>query len=209
MFPIPGTPRAAVPTVSQVNTPRMLQATGALAASLALAFGLTGCGDDGDSGDDDTQSSADQPTSPSDEGSASPSESDTASAGSLHECAELWNAADLDTVRSFFSAQHRQDSAESGQPDVVVGHYLGKSFVLTSSDGEVTVPDGACVVVDVDGTTVDAEPQYGGYAAALVDGEWSSAVDADHPLATHPLPITDPQLVKLDGGFEDPVLALP
>lgn len=195
-----------------VVAPRMLRATCALACALALALGVTGCGDDdSDSGRDETQSSADQSTaSPSDEGSESPLESDgTAAAGPLHECAELWNAADLDEVRSIFSAQHRQDSAEAGEPDVVVGHYQGERFVLSAYYKEVTVPDGACVVVDVDGTTVSAEPQYGGYAAALVGGEWSSAVAADHPLAEYPLPITDPQLVKLDGGFEDPVLALP
>ena len=211
MFAIPGTRPASVPTVSQVNAPRMLHATGALAAALALATGLTGCGDDGDSGSDETQSSPDQvTTSTSDEGSESPPEDDgTTSAGPLHECAELWNAADLDEVRSAFSAQHRQDSADSGQPDVVVGHYEGEPFVLTAFDQEITVPDGACVVVDVDGTTVDAEPQSGGYAAALVDGVWSSAVDGEHPLAESPLPITDPQLVKLDGGFDDPLLALP
>ncbi|MDZ5621685.1 hypothetical protein [Nocardioides bizhenqiangii] len=193
-----------------MDASRRLRATCALAAALALALGLTGCGDDDDSGGDDPQSSADQPTSPSDEGSGSPSESDsTAAAEPLHECAEQWNAADLDEVRSIFSAQHRQDSAEAGEPDVVVGHYRGEPFVLTGSFNEVTVPDGACVVVDVDGTTVDAEPQFGGYAAALVDGQWSSAVTTDHPLAEHPLPITDPQLVKLDGGFEEPVLAQP
>lgn len=188
---------------------RLLRLVRAVAGALVLALGLIGCGDEGDSGDD-PQSSADQSGPlPTDEGSGSPSESDGTAAEPLHECAELWNAAGFDEVRSFFSLQHRQDSAEVGQPDVVVGHYQGEPFMLTASSREVTVPDGACVVVDVDGSTVDAEPQYAGYAAALVDGEWSSAVTEDHPLAEHPLPIADPQLVKLEGGFEDPVLALP
>lgn len=185
---------------------RLLRLTCAVAGAFVLTLGVTGCGDDGDSGGDSGGDDTRSPTAQS----TPPSESDgTEAAEPLHECAELWNAADLDEVRIFFSAQHRQDSAEAGEPDVVVGHYQGKPFALTSSSGEVTVPDGACVVVDVDGTTVDAEPQYAGYAAALVDGEWSSAATQDHPLAEHPLPITDPQLVKLDGGFEDPVLALP
>ncbi|WP_435771282.1 hypothetical protein [Nocardioides sp. SYSU DS0651] len=193
-----------------MKNPRCLRAPLAPLAAviLALALSATACGEDADPEVEDTTSSEqstppqDDPTSPADTGTTAP-------AAALHECAELWNAADLDEVRSVLAAQHRQDSAESGQPDLVVGHYGGEPFVLTAYDTEVTVPDGACVVVDVDGTTVDAPPQYGGYAAALVDGEWASAVTGEHPLAQDPLPVTDPQLVRLDGGVENPVLVLP
>ena len=191
------------------RTSRAVRSACAIAATAALALGLSSCGNDAGGEADDPPSPTEETSAPSDSGSGSPSDGGTAPAGSLHECAELWNAADLDEVRSVLGAQHRQDSAETGQPDIVVGHYEGEPFALTAFDNEVTVPTGACVVVDVEGTTVDAEPQYGGYAAALVEGTWSSAVNSEHPLAEHPLPVTDPQLVKLDGGFEEPVLALP
>lgn len=187
------------------------------AITVLLTLTLAGCGDDSGSDDDadDRREESSSPSGPTSDptsatrGTGSTDSPSTESAAPLHECAEQWNSADLD-ARQAFSGQHRQDSAESGMPDIVVGRYEGDPLTLTGLDGEFTVESGSCMLVDVEGTTVDAEPQSFGSIAAVVDGTWqSAATELPHPFEGGPAPLTEPQVLVLTMSLGEAQLALP